>query len=74
MEYKYYRINVPRGHVGAGRHREIVFYIEARSIMAATAIARKMPGIKHSHSVLSAQEITRDEYIEGRTVSAYSKC
>ena len=72
-ELKYYRVNVPRGHVGAGRSRDIIFYIKARSITMATSIARKMPGVKHSRSVYAAQEITRDEYIAGRQVSAYER-
>lgn len=72
-ETKYYCVNVPRGHVGAGRSRDIIFYIQAKSITMATAIARKMPGVKHSRSVFAAREITRDEYIAGRQISAYER-
>lgn len=72
-ELKYYRVNVPRGHVGAGKTQDIIFYIKARSITIAASIARRMPGVKHSRSVFSAQEITQDEYIAGRQVSAYER-
>lgn len=72
-QQKYYRICVPRGHVGSGKSQEIVFYIEADDIATAVKKAMMMPGVKHSRYASNATEVTKEEYVEGRKVSAYTK-
>lgn len=70
---KYYRISVHGGHMGRGKSKDIVFYIQAPTMIAATNHARKMPGVKHTRPVIFAQEISRDEYMAGRQISAYER-
>jgi hypothetical protein len=64
------------GHCGR-RHapREIGLAIEAKDSVEALLQAKKFPGVKHHSSryICTAREITREEYIERRKVSAYEK-
>jgi hypothetical protein len=55
--------------------REIGLAIEAPSSVDAMLIAKKFPGVKHHNSryICTTKEITREEYIERRKVSAYEK-
>ena len=72
---KYYKVKVLGGHMGGGNIRELIFYIKADSIMDATDKARKMPGVKHdgNQTVQRAEEISKQEYVEGRKTSAYDR-
>lgn len=72
---KYYKVRVLGGHMGGGNTRELIFYIKANSIMDATAKARKMPGVKHDNpqAVQWAEEVTKEEYDQGRQTSAYKR-
>ncbi len=70
---KYFKVSTLLGHMGAGNSRDITFYIAAKNITTASRMARGMPGVKHSKPIISAQEISYDEYICGRQVSAYCK-
>lgn len=70
---RYFMIMVPRGHCGNGRYTEISFAIEAANLLAAMDKAKRMPGVKHTRAVLAGHEITRNEYIEYRKVSAYER-
>ena len=49
--------------------------IEAKDSVEALLQAKKFPGVKHGRSryICTAREITREEYIEQRKVSAYEK-
>ena len=73
MEFgqKHYRVTVHRAHQGRGRAATLTFYIAARDAIHASNIARRMPGVKHSRSVISCIAITAEEYTQGRTRSAY---
>lgn len=73
MNYKYYKVTVLAGHVGAGKSRDLILYIKAPDIITATEQAKKMPAVKHDKSVQYAEEITKEEYLEGRKTSAYNK-
>ncbi len=70
---KYFKVKALLGHMGAGNSRDITFYIEAKNITTATRLAQQMPGVKHSRPVVSAEEVSYDEYICGRQVSAYAR-
>ena len=68
---KYYMINCMRGHRGCGKSTEIRFAIAAKDLVSACDIARKMPSVKHTKAVFYGREITKEEYVEYRRVSAY---
>lgn len=71
----YFKISVPRGHVGAYKSAEITFYFKAKDMVSAISAARRMPSVKHHAKIgfYSGKEITREEYEEGRKISAYEK-
>ena len=68
---RYFMILCHRGHCGSGHSTEIKFAIKANNLLHACAIARKMPSVKHTRMVISGKEITEQEYIEYRQISAY---
>lgn len=72
---KYYLVTCQKGHCGRGRSTEITFAIKAKSILDATIVARKMPAVKHNstQAVLRSKEITIEEYVLYRQVSAYER-
>lgn len=63
------------GHRKYGHSREIALAIEAPDSVKALLIAKKFPGVKHHRSryICTTREITREEYIERRKISAYEK-
>lgn len=67
----YYRVRAQQGHAGARNYTEIVFYIKAQNIVNAMWKAKRMPSVKHSQPIVSATEISLEEYQEGRKISAY---
>lgn len=70
---KYYKVTVEKAHQGRGRDATISFYVAAENIVHASAIGRKMPGVKHTKNVLACVPINVDEYLEGRKISAYAR-
>lgn len=70
---KYYKVTCHRAHQGRGRSIPISFYIAAENVLHAGRIAQRMPGVKHSKSILSCVPISIDEYMEGRKMSAYHR-
>lgn len=70
---KYYKVTCHRAHQGRGRSIPISFYIAAENVLHASRIAQRMPGVKHSKSILSCVPISIDEYMEGRKMSAYHR-
>lgn len=70
---KYFKIYTNRGHLGAGKNGEIIFYIKAKRICDAVKQVQKMPAVKHSQFVTTAKEISLEEYLEGRKISAYAR-
>lgn len=73
MERRYFMVSCMRGHVGSGKSTTISFAICARNMIAAVAIARKMPAVKHARGVLQGREISEVEYIDYRKISAYDR-
>ena len=73
LSIKYYKVHALRGHLGAGRSAEIIFYIKAPHITKAIEITKNMPAVKHSKFIISAKEISATEYMEGRKISAYDR-
>lgn len=71
---KYWMITCARGHVGTGHSTEIKFAIVAVDLLTACRIAQNMPSVKHTRMALYGREITREEYMEYRQVSAYERC
>lgn len=70
---KYYKVTCHRGHQGRGRSIPISFYIAAENVLHASRIAQRMPGVKHSKTIMSCVPITYEEYTEGRRLSAYHR-
>lgn len=70
---KYFKVYANRGHLGAGKSGEIIFYIKAKQICDAVEHAQKMPGVKHGQFIAKALEISHEEYIKGRKISAYAQ-
>lgn len=71
----YFKVSVPRGHVGAYKSAEITFYFKAKDLVAAITAARRMPSVKHHAriSFFSGKEVSREEYEEARKISAYER-
>lgn len=63
------------GRRGHGHRREIALAIEARTSVEALMQAKRFPGVKHHQSryICTTREITQEEYIERREISAYEK-
>ena len=64
-----------RGRRKRGSSREIALAIEAPDSVKALLIAKSFPGVKHHNSqyICTTREITEEEYIERRKISAYEK-
>ena len=73
MNTKYYKVTCQRGHQGRGRSIPISFYIAAENVLHASRIAQRMPGVKHSKTIMSCVPISVEEYLEGRKLSAYHR-
>lgn len=70
---RYYRVTCKHGHCGNGRYQPISFVFGATNAIRAMDLAKAMPGVKHSATVLQCKEISYAEYIEYRKVSAYKR-
>ena len=70
---KFYMITCVRGHAGNGKSTDIKFAIAAEDMVKACAIARKMPSVKHTRMVAYGREITEEEFLEYRQISAYER-
>lgn len=70
---KFFKVRVERGHCGAKNSLETDFYFAAQNAYDAMCMAKKMPGVKHDKMPLKVEEITEEEYVEGRKTSAYHK-
>ena len=67
-----YKVMVKRGHCGSGNYLPITFTFVAENIIEAMDRAKAMPGVKHSADIISASEVTWQEYTCLRGHSAYS--
>lgn len=70
---KYYLVSCHRGHCGIGHSTDIQFAISAQNILEACDKAKRMPSVKHTRMVISAKEITFEEFQSRRKASAYDK-
>lgn len=70
---KYYLVSCHRGHCGIGRSTDIQFAISANNILEACDRAKKMPSVKHTRMVISAKEITFEEFQIKKKVNAYDR-
>lgn len=70
---KYYRMIVRIGHNGAGRTREVPVYVFAKDMSSAIKRAMNLPAVKHSEIPLTAKEITKEEFEQGRKENLYLK-
>ena len=70
---KFYMVMCHRGHCGNGHSTEIKFAIRANNLLEACDKARRMPSVKHTRMVISAKEITLEEFQSRRKASAYDK-
>ena len=68
---RYFKVMVQLGHMGNGKSRETYLFIYADSILKAMSIAKRTPAVKHSLLPLSVQEITEEEFKEGRKNDPY---
>lgn len=73
-EMKYYKVTCTRGHLGKGyQHGLITFYYVAYNILHAMNMAKRQGGVKHDRLPLNCQEISREEYEQGRRMNAYRR-
>ena len=70
---KYYKVTAERAHLGAGNETDILFYFIATNAYDALCKAKKMPGIKHHRLPLHVEEISENEYANGRKHSGYHR-
>lgn len=73
MITKYYAVTCHKGHCGRGRSVEITFAFQAGNLLSAMDKAKRMPGVKHTRMIISAKEITSQEYVKYRQISAYER-
>lgn len=70
---RYFMVMCHRGHCGTGHSTEIKFAIKANTLLDACDKARHMPSVKHTRMMIYGKEITEQEYVEYRQVSAYNR-
>ena len=69
---KYYKVQVPLGHLGSSKALPTWLYFEAENILEAVDRARSFPGVKHSKLPYQALEIKEEEYIKGIASKDYN--
>ena len=70
---KFFMVTCARGHCGSGHTNYIKFAFEAKTMMDAVDMARKMPSVKHTRFCVNAKEISFEEYKEYKKISAYER-
>lgn len=72
---RYYLVRCYVGHCGRGQSRDITFAIKAKSLLAALAKAKRLPGVKHHNSQYICQgfEITEEEYFTRKKNNPYER-
>lgn len=69
---KFYKVTCLRGHMGTNYlNCYITFYYKCDNAIIAMKRAQKQPGVKHSRLPISCIEITYEEFLKNRKVSAY---
>ena len=70
---RFYKVVMSMGHQGAGRERELVLAIQAENSIDACMKARNFPAAKHKKIPSLTKEISKEEYLELRRLSAYER-
>lgn len=70
---RYFKITCHRGHCGTGHSSAITFVFEAKNLIAAMDMAKRMPSVKHSRVIMSGNEISKEEYKDYIAISAYKR-
>ncbi len=69
MGEKYWKVVCGYGHVGRRNEVSVARYLETgkdANLLDVYELASRMPGVKH-RGVRTAQQITKEAYIEGKT-------
>lgn len=69
----YYKVTVKQGHKGSGQYVPLTFYFMAKTLWSAVNKAKQMPGIKHHAFIISAEQVSKEEYMEFRKENAYKR-
>lgn len=70
---RYFLITCHRGHCGNGHSSAITFAFEAKNLIEAMDMGKRMPSVKHTRMIMAGKEISEQEYIEYRNVNAYQR-
>ena len=54
------------GHVGMGKHYEMVRYLVVKDINEVIDLAKIMPRVKKRRGLISCCEITKEQYLAGK--------
>lgn len=68
---RYYKVTMPRGHVGIDHEAYITFYFKAKNLISAMDKAKKMGGVKHTKMPLNVTEVDESVYLANINESAY---
>ena len=70
---RYFLITCHRGHCGNGHSSAITFAFEAKNLIEAMDMGKRMPSVKHTRMIMAGKEISFEEYKEYRTINAYQR-
>lgn len=70
---RYFMVTVERGHCGNKHSSIIKFAFESKNLIEAMDRAKKMPSVKHTRGIVFGKEITKIEYEEYISISAYDR-
>lgn len=70
---RYFLITCHRGHCGNGHSSPITFAFEAKNLIDAMDMGKRMPSVKHTRMIMAGKEITFEEYKEYREINAYER-
>ncbi len=70
---RYFLITCHRGHCGNGHSSVITFAFEAKNLIEAMDMGKRMPSVKHTRMIMAGKEISIDEYNEYRKINAYER-
>ena len=70
---RYFLVTCHRGHCGNGNSSAITFAFEAKNLIEAMDMGKRMPSVKHTRMIMSGKEISEQEYVEYRQINAYQR-
>ena len=56
-----------------GNSTSITFAFEAKNLIEAMDMGKRMPSVKHTRPILNGREISFEEYQEFRSINAYDR-